>query len=885
MMTEKQLRAQISSVRAHSSDTSIIGIAVPSRWTGPSELAFNGQRYRLLSAETELELRSALLEPWTDEVRPVVLTPLKENQLGEDLLCRFARRRIHTLGPREILRDLFKVREVEPQLHSLKWLASALADAAPEEGYPSPAQGVLDQETAWSWFLRRCLGLEQARPDLPSLLCWARDAGVVARWRKLDSDAAEATSRWLNQSAGAEADWLWAALRGAEDISPVALGLVADLLYNRDDDPKDIVQSTVRFEDRYFPGLRSDALGGRKFARAAGAALERMGDAANQEVLRADQILTALGLEARAHESHQSALGWNQRLDAFGLHLMRWIKGRSAAERESLEKAYLRLTSHRLANRDHSTREQLDMALRLVRWLEKAAAPAATDAFARWCHDYTSELSFVDWARHPLYHGHAQAELNSAFELLVETVAEWRERFNAGFAQSLKDWTDAGSETPGILTIEQVLPEIVSPLAKNVPVLFVVLDGLSLPIYRQIAVAMVRENWAEAIPAGSTLARPTVAGLPTVTEWSRRLLVTGHNKVRAGDEESALFESSPSLQGVARSNHPPVLFKKAELTDDGGRSVSAQVREAILSPSKRVVGVIINAIDDHLAKDDQLRFSWPLSQIPVLEHVLGLARLAGRAVVIASDHGHVVTHRAKAIASAPNDRYRIPAGAVLPGEIHLSAGRASQFSQAGVYVPWTERGYYTSRRNGLHGGVAPQELLVPANVFIPGTEAPDGWILIPQSQPAWWWAGAETSPAPSPTAPVPTGKKGKASQTADRTLPLFDTPPSESATSDWLDLLFASERYQEQYARVGRNPPSQETVRRVLIALRERQGTLLKGVLAQASGVPEIRLPGLLAMLRRILNVEGYPVLSVDDGSGTVRLDLSLLRTQFELPA
>jgi len=97
--------------------------------------------------------------------------------------------------------------------------------------------------------------------------------------------------------------------------------------------------------------------------------------------------------------------------------------------------------------------------------------------------------------------------------------------------------------------------------------------------------------------------------------------------------------------------------------------------------------------------------------------------------------------------------------------------------------------------------------------------------------------------------------------------------------------LFATTLYQEQYTRVGRNPPNPETVKRVLLALKDRQGSILKNVLAQCSGEPEIRLPGLLAMLRRILNVEGYPVLSVEEASGTVRLNLELLRTQFDLPA
>jgi len=117
MLTENQLRAQISTIR-HSSNNpqSVIGIAVPTRWTGQSMLEVDGQAYRLLPAETELELRAALLEPLPEGVQPVVLTTLDAKDLGEDLRYRFARRDIHNLKAKDILRDLFGVREIDPQL-------------------------------------------------------------------------------------------------------------------------------------------------------------------------------------------------------------------------------------------------------------------------------------------------------------------------------------------------------------------------------------------------------------------------------------------------------------------------------------------------------------------------------------------------------------------------------------------------------------------------------------------------------------------------------------------------------------------------------------------------------------------------------------------------
>lgn len=56
----------------------------------------------------------------------------------------------------------------------------------------------------------------------------------------------------------------------------------------------------------------------------------------------------------------------------------------------------------------------------------------------------------------------------------------------------------------------------------------------------------------------------------------------------------------------------------------------------------------------------------------------------------------------------------------------------------------------------------------------------------------------------------------------------------------------------------------------------------MKPAFAQRLAVPPIRIDGFLASLQRILNVDGYPVLT-SDASQTIRLNLMLLREQFEL--
>ena len=70
---------------------------------------------------------------------------------------------------------------------------------------------------------------------------------------------------------------------------------------------------------------------------------------------------------------------------------------------------------------------------------------------------------------------------------------------------------------------------------------------------------------------------------------------------------------------------------------------------------------------------------------------------------------------------------------------------------------------------------------------------------------------------------------------------------------------------------------------RCLLALDERGGKMTRTAFARAVGIPPLRLAGLLAALRRLLNVDGYPVLSVDEASDTVELNRPLLEKQFEL--
>ena len=69
----------------------------------------------------------------------------------------------------------------------------------------------------------------------------------------------------------------------------------------------------------------------------------------------------------------------------------------------------------------------------------------------------------------------------------------------------------------------------------------------------------------------------------------------------------------------------------------------------------------------------------------------------------------------------------------------------------------------------------------------------------------------------------------------------------------------------------------------MLAALSEQGGKMTLAALARKMQLPPFRLPGLLAAVQRVLNVEGYPILSKDEASDTVELNSGLLRRQFDL--
>lgn len=98
-----------------------------------------------------------------------------------------------------------------------------------------------------------------------------------------------------------------------------------------------------------------------------------------------------------------------------------------------------------------------------------------------------------------------------------------------------------------------------------------------------------------------------------------------------------------------------------------------------------------------------------------------------------------------------------------------------------------------------------------------------------------------------------------------------------------LDALLTSEVYALQRRRAERAALDDERVRSLLMALLRNNGRLHETTLAGVAQVPVARMRTVLAAVRKLLNVEGYDVLSLDADQVTVVLDVALLREQFHL--
>jgi hypothetical protein len=365
------------------------------------------------------------------------------------------------------------------------------------------------------------------------------------------------------------------------------------------------------------------------------------------------------------------------------------------------------------------------------------------------------------------------------------------------------------------------------------------------------------------------------AKLPGMTAFFDRR----HNPLwRVGP--SADTARNDRLFEIVGGDYRPQLFLKGDLVAVGRPGLSPAVAEAIANEKCRLVGAVVNVVDDSLSGADQTSYTWNLDQIGALHEIMQLASECGRVVVLTSDHGHVLDEGSRQVAQPlkeTGDRYRMASGGVVEGECEVRGPRIKAATGTeSLVVLSAPRLRYQGKRRGYHGGICPQEMVVPCMVLRSSNcQVPEGWEDLPPFEPEWW--SPRTAAAPTPTIetrlPAPTKIAAKQPE-------LFAAAPIKSS---WMADLVASPTYADQTKAAVRGAPPVEQLTKFLSLLEQRNGTILRAHLAQQMGMATLRVDGLIQNYRRLLNVDGYDVLAYDPGSETVMLNIELLKNQFQI--
>ena len=854
----------------------VIGLYAPGDWQGGADLTCGGQTYRVVPCRSELQTREAMLDHAGHPL--VILSALDETRLSRDVLIRFAKRTLIPLSGKAVLLELFQARSLDPQLLNHKWIVAALLERMPESGFAPVPDGMLDVETVWGNFLKLYLGLNEARPDLESFLRWTVSPGNITAMETMCADFRADLESWLDASMGKAGAFVLAAIRTGHGADLVPLGLALAVIFARGGKDAELRDAAVRLE-KVFEGRKIAGDAAESWASAAASSVRKLlrtqGEPAVRVLLnRVDAILDGLQIAQASALSDYSPGGLENRLGKLADTFTTALNSRDALVAATDQLAIA--GSHFLSGLAPERMNRCAMALRILRWLHAGKTTEAT-SLLECANDYVNDGAFVDWARYALFAGDGHPALAKAFGRIVDAAGSRREKQDRTFACMLATSLTAQEYEAGLLPIESVMKEVVAPLVAQAPVLFVVMDGMSQAVFRELLPALTKRGWRSIGQAGCALPRPVLSALPSITEVSRRALLAGALAYDSPLDEVAGFEKLGELLGLPKTARPQ-LFRKGELTEVGETGLPDKMQQAIAQTKNRLLGVVVNAIDDYLLKGDQLAVTWNLALLPALEQLLHAAHDSGRIVVLASDHGHIIDRETELRKAEGGDRYRPDNGQPTANELIFRGPRIrAATGHESVIFPITERLRYAGKKNGYHGGATPQEVIAPLAVLTTLTKLPNGWEELPPYEPAWWSGQQAASSAPLQP-PVKTKKPSV-------DLPLFDFAKGTAApsTAHWSDALLNSEIFVAQQKFAGRTPLDEATVRAFLGALEERGFAMLRPALAQKLSLPIFRVGGLVSTMQRILNVDGYEVLAFEAEADTVRLNIELLRTQFEL--
>jgi hypothetical protein len=889
------VRRKVESWLSEQDDAMAIALRARPEWSGDPVLTVGGVAARVVPCATPLAARAALRQR-ADRERLVLLTELTDNDLGDGLLAHFSRATVRSINAWDLVRQMFGVETLDPTIADSRfsggrWIADALTEYAGTEGWPPPPGAVLTRDHVLRCLAGRLLDLDRDQLDSAGLLQWSTDPHDLMHFTTLPSALVAGITAFLADVAGPAAVPILAAVRAGHGVDALPLGLLAAALWPATNGSvtsgkapgTEVTVARTRLEPLFGNTALTEPQV-HAFRAAAEAWVDRAIDSdhraeAHRMLARAEALAAQIGATDLLAGSDLLPAGFTQRLRDFAaaVRLATPHNGQPAGADAvaAAQRALATLGQHRAA--DPARLETARMAVRALRWLSTTDGPVPATLLDA-LHRQVREDAWVDRARLDLFAGDTDAQAAEAYALLHRAVDMRRTRHDQQFATQLAAATVAEAAPGAMLRVEEVLARVVRPIIdQGRRVLLLVLDGMSTAAATELTESLTRTGaWLELTPDGGPRTG-VLAALPTITEVSRCSLLSGRIAVGQQKEERAAF--GQLFPGA-------VLLHKAMLRAGAGAAVDPEVRAAMEDVFTPLVAAVINTIDDALDRSDPGTIVWGEENIAAVRDLIALAQ--DRIVVLVSDHGHVMDRGpdARTLPSPSSEnRWRPATPAAGDGEVAVSGSRVAKGGGV-VVLPWREEVRYGPRKAGYHGGAAPAEAVIPLIMLSASDEvAVPGWSGAPVASPDWW-----REPLPETQTPQATtaGRRSTKRQPQQDTA-LFDlTPEPEAVVSGpvptqpaLVQALLASDTYRQR--RGTRAPLPDDRVAALVGMLLAGGGRATMDTLAAHAGIPAHRIDGTITALRKLLQVEGYPVVEIDADGQTVKLDTILLIEQFHL--
>lgn len=905
------------------------------------EVAVGGEpmRFRIVLTSGELDFRRKLAREEDDRTAYVV--PFSR-RLPRDIEASLAAGRLFWPQIESLLPRRFGAKTITPRLRGSKLRLVAQREGT--RMYAKGEAPSIDLDDAWLVLLRERLGLEvvptEAQLFAAVLLDKERRGKALAALLAEIKGAREELSQVLDRRLGPSARWILAAWLEDAAVELAALAVVGEATRGVLGDRTHasytlltaLLEQRVRSKQKHPLQPLRDAEGTAGLAKAlvdlgylVPLFWSRLGSAGNDPVERAilreaEEFFALETARPLALGSDRLPFVLSQRCKVF-LEAIDAVVATPAAPdvMDAMDRAAAELLAHDTVRGEARLREQVEMAARLAAFLGEpiVTGPAADGPHAEVVKLATFQAEvggWIDRARQ-VARDDGAGPLGKGLAALIAAVDRARDLLDARFAAAyarlvgprgergaLRGAVRVDGRSREVLPIEEVVAKMgldVLRRSEELKLLLLCMDGMSWANLTELWSSIARTSF---VPVSQGPRAAVIAHVPTITRLSRSALFGGRT-IAPGEslDTTRDGERLAKHKGVRDMGEAPILLLRGDVLGDGG-GLSDDASHKVRGDA-RIVAVVVNAIDDQLKGSAQLRVTLSMEHIRPLRALLDAAEDTGRLVLLTSDHGNVSSQRfvGAAVRTGGKDPEGMERGArhrflragenASSDEIELPAGAlagAKGIDRVAVAVHETVR-YTSVLHAGEHGGASLGEVVAPAMLLAPRGLLPMleelGVEELPLDPPAFW--SRETSraprPAPAPPAPMPAPAAPVVEKKAPAQVSLPFEAPAPPVAPELAVALFRSRLFKEQIKQVPE--PDRASCQKAIELLLRQGGRMGRDPFAVALGIDQagkgMRVPGFLAKLERVLNVDSEPVVEMDPRGQIITLDAGRLRAVF----